>query len=87
MSHLTFNSLVKHYYQTYANVIEEALQLHAVYQKPYFLYYMQVTQESIPVLQVTREPYIIIITIVRSYTQKYHSFIAFGIVTHALVTI
>ena len=31
----------------------EALQLHAVYQKPYFI--LQVTQEPISVLQVTRE--------------------------------
>ena len=31
----------------------EALQLHAVYKKPYFL--LQVTQESVLVLQVTRE--------------------------------
>ena len=29
----------------------EALQLHAVYKKPYFL--LQVTQESVSVLQVT----------------------------------
>ena len=31
----------------------EALQLHAVYKKPYFL--LQVTRESVSVLQVTRE--------------------------------
>ena len=31
----------------------EALQLHAVYKKPYFL--LQVTQESVSVLQVMRE--------------------------------
>ena len=32
----------------------EALQLHAVYKKPYFL--LQITQESVSVLQVTWEP-------------------------------
>ena len=31
----------------------EALQLHAVYKKPYFL--LRVTQESVSVLQATRE--------------------------------
>jgi len=31
----------------------EALQLHAVYKKPYFL--LQVTRESVSVLQITRE--------------------------------
>ena len=31
----------------------EALQLHAVYKKPYFL--LQVTRESVSVLRVTRE--------------------------------
>ena len=31
----------------------EALQLHAVYKKPYYL--LQVTQESVSVLQVMRE--------------------------------
>ena len=31
----------------------EALQLHAVYKKPYFL--LQITQESVSVLQVMRE--------------------------------
>ena len=34
-------------------VNREALQLHSVYKKPYFL--LQVTRESISVLQVTRE--------------------------------
>ena len=80
----------------------EALQLHTVYKKPYFL--LQVMWESVSVLQVTQNPYQvlqvmcaasehaikskgsydkIIITIVQSYTGKYHSFVAVSIVTRA----
>ena len=82
----------------------EALQLHTVYKKPYFL--LQVKREFVSVLQITWESVSgtasharciwtcneiegsynkIIITIVPSYTRKkYHSFVAVGIVTHAV---
>ena len=49
-----------HYYHTSNSrecmgVNGEALQLHGVYKKPYFL--LQVTQESVSVLQVSENPY------------------------------
>jgi len=66
----------------------EALQLHAVYKKLYFL--LQVTQESVLVLQVTWKSVSDItksvsdITSTKLYRKKYHLFVAVGIVTRAV---
>ena len=74
-------------------VIGEALQLHAIYKKPYFL--LQVMRESVSGTtshvrcvwacnEIEGSYDKIIITIVPSYTgKKHHSFVAVGIITRA----
>ena len=73
-------------------VNEEALQLHAVYKKSYFL--LQVAQESVSVLQVTHaaseramKSKVRMINhyhhSTKLYRKKYHLFVAVGIVTCA----
>ena len=65
----------------------EALQLHRVYKKPYFFRtgHMKIVLIRFFMCNEIEGPYDkIIITIVPSYTRKYHSFVAVGIVTRVV---